>query len=365
MIDIKSSLKNIDYIILGLVLILMFWGVLNIYSASFHEYKNLYLKQLFYVFLSIFIMLSISFLDYRKFIHFSIVFYVIGLLLLIAVKLFGVTILGAKRWINIGFMVLQPSEFFKFIMIALVSEYLGNKELPIKLKDIFIILILLAIPFILIKSQPDLGTALSVAFPVLFILFLAGINRWIIIVGILSIIILSPFVWFHLADYQKDRIKAFLNPESDPLGSAYHIIQSKIAVGSGQLFGKGFLEGTQSKYYFLPEQHTDFIFATIGEEWGFVISSILVLIYLILGLRIFYFGYLVKDKTAKFFCYGTASLILMQSFINIAMNTGLAPVVGIPLPFVSYGGSSLLTFSILIGTVLSIIRIYKKEKLHF
>jgi rod shape determining protein RodA len=281
------------------------------------------------------------------------------------VKFFGVSILGAKRWINLGFFQLQPSEVAKFSMIIFSAYFISNTKLPLSFKDFLKIIGLSAIPFMLIYSQPDLGSAILVVLPVLVIVFLAKFNIKYIIVFVLTGIISSPFMWTHLKDYQKNRIIAFLNPENDPKGTAYHIIQSKIAIGSGMLTGKGYLQGSQSKYYFLPEQHTDFIYATIGEEWGFVVSFLILTAYFILSLRIFYIGVKTNELFGKFLCYGIASIIGFQVFINIAMNVGMAPVVGVPLPFLSYGGTALITFSLMIMMVLNIEYINKKEGFRF
>ncbi len=357
--------KRIDFLILISVLFLISWGVLNIYSASINEYTNLYLKQLIFGVVSVLILIVFIFIDYRKILNYSIHLYIIGIASLVFVKFFGITILGAKRWINLGFINLQPSEFMKFIVLMVVAFMLENKSLPISIKDAGKIFAVALLPSYLTLIQPDLGTALTIMFPVLFIVFLAEIDKKYIIGALTTVIALSPFVWNHLKDYQKNRILAFINPDADPLGSAYHILQSKIAIGSGMIFGKGYLHGTQSKLSFLPEQHTDFIFATIGEEWGFVVSFLLITIYLVLVLRIFYWGSVIKNLSGKFICYGAGGLIFLQSFINIAMTLGFAPVVGITLPFLSYGGSSLLTFSLIIGLVLSVVSVYKKERLQF
>lgn len=362
--NIKNLFSLYDPIILFIVFFLIFWSVLNVYSATFHEYSNLYIKQAIFGIIGIFIILIMPFIDYRKLLNISPYIYGIGIILLIGVMVFGKTILGAKRWIYLGFFMLQPSELMKFVMILITAHLLDEKE-KITLKDILTVLIITVVPILLILKQPDLGTSIMVLLPVLVILFTAGLPKKYIFGAITLFIILAPFIWQHLKDYQKKRILAFLNPEADPYGSAYHIVQSKIAIGSGQLTGKGFLEGTQSKLFFLPEQHTDFIFATIGEEWGFIVSSLIVLLYLILGVRIVYWGLKVKHLAAKYICYGAAGLITLQAFINISMTVGFAPVVGITLPFISYGGTSLITFSLIVGLVLSVIAEYKREKIHF
>jgi len=356
-----------DLVLIVLTLFLIGWGILNIYSATIHEYHNLHIKQMVYGIAGILIIFLMPLINYRKLLVLSPFIYLIGVGLLLAVIFVGTTILGAKRWISLGIFTLQPSEFMKFVIILITAYILGqNREKEkLEIKAVFMVLFVVFIPFVLTLRQPDLGTAITLLIPVIGMLFIGGLDKKLIAGTAVALAIASPFIWEHLADYQKKRILAFVNPESDPFKSAYHILQSKIAVGSGQLTGKGFLQGTQSKLFFLPEQHTDFIFATIGEEWGFILSFTIILIYLLVGLRIIYWGTKVKDIEGKYICFGAATLIITQAFINIAMTIGLAPVVGITLPFLSYGGSSMLTFSLIIGLVLGVVRIHKKEKLHF
>ena len=362
--NIKKFLLIYDPIILLIVIFLIFWSILNVYSATFHEYSNLHIKQAVFGIFGIILMLLLPLIDYRKLLNISPYLYLGGVILLLGVMFFGKTILGAKRWINLGFFMLQPSELMKFIMILTVSHMLDDKK-SITIKDIIAVLVITAIPIVLILKQPDLGTSIMVLLPVLVILFTAGLPKKYIFGATGLFILLAPFIWQHMKEYQKKRILAFLNPEADPYGSAYHILQSKIAIGSGELTGKGFLKGTQSKLFFLPEQHTDFIFATIGEEWGFIMSALIVILYLILGIRIIIWGLRIKHLAGRYICFGSAGLITLQAFINISMTVGFAPVVGITLPLVSYGGTSLITFCLIIGLVLSVIAEYKREKIHF
>ncbi|MEZ0323419.1 MAG: rod shape-determining protein RodA [Hydrogenothermaceae bacterium] len=357
------SFKDYDRFVLSITVFLLLWSVINIYSASFHEFSNLYIKQIVFVSISLLIILFLpKFMDYRKILEISLFLYIIGVVLLILVKIFGTTILGAKRWINLGFFQLQPSEIMKVIVILTTSHFLSRLELPLSLKGFFKIMFLVGIPFVLIKTQPDLGSAILILLPVLFMVFFAGFKSKYILILNTIVLISLPIVWHFLEDYQKNRIIAFFNPDAYSKEFAYQIIQSIIAVGSGQLTGKGFLEGSQSKYYFLPEQHTDFIFATIGEEWGFVVSAGLVLVYFFLSLKILYTGYRLTDIGGKFICYGIGSLIGSQAFINIAMNIGLFPVVGVPLPFLSYGGTALIVFSTMIAIYQNIYFLDKKNK---
>ena len=355
-------LKTLDPLLIISVLFIVFWGVLNMYSATVHEFKYLYIKQGIFAFIGILSAFIVSSIDYKKIVNFSIIFYIAGIILLVAVHLWGKTILGATRWISLGPVNLQPSEFMKLIMILVTARILGHIHGNITLVDILKVIFLTSIPIALILKQPDLGTSIMVLLPVLVGLFTANIPKKYIVSSIILAVISSPFIWSHLKDYQKARILAFLKPESDPFGTAYNIIQSQIAIGSGEIFGKGFLQGTQSKLFFLPEQHTDFIFSTIGEEWGFIISATIVFLYLFIGLRIIYWGNKTEDLTGKYICYMTGSLITFQAFINIAMTMGLAPAVGIPLPMISYGGSSLITFLTLIGIVLNIVKQTKEKQ---
>jgi len=236
---------------------------------------------------------------------------------------------------------------------------------PINLKDVVLVFLVVFIPFVIVLKQPDLGTALSILFPSLVIIFLGNLDKKFIIGAVALAIIAMPYIYSSLKDYQKKRILALLNPEADPTGIAYQMLQSQIAVGSGKLTGKGFLQGTQSKLSFLPEKHNDFIFATISEEWGFIVSALIVLLFWFLSIRIFLWGKKVDETPARFICYGIGAVIFFQSFVNIGMNIGLAPVVGLTLPFLSYGGSSMIAFSLMIGTVLSVVRDYKEKKVHF
>lgn len=357
------SFREYDRFVLFITVFLLLWSVVNIYSASSHEFSKLYIKQIVFVSISLLIIIFLpKLVDYRKILELSLFLYIMGIILLIAVKIFGTTILGAKRWINLGFFQLQPSEIMKVITIITTAHIFSKLELPLNLKDFFKVMFLTAIPFILIKTQPDLGSAILILLPVLFMVFFAGFKSKYILIFNTIFLLSLPILWHFLEDYQKNRIIAFLNPDAYSKEFAYQIIQSVIAVGSGQLTGKGFLEGSQSKYYFLPEQHTDFIFATIGEEWGFVVSAGLVLIYFFLSLKILYTGYRLSEIGGKFVCYGIGSLIGAQAFINIAMNIGLFPVVGVPLPFLSYGGTALLVFSIMIAIYQNIYIIDKRTK---
>ncbi len=365
--NITDKLRQYDLPLIVTTLTIVFWGVLNIYSASFHEYGYLHIKQAVYAFIGIITMFILANIDYRKITNISFLFYLIGVLALISVYFIGTQIYGATRWISLGPVTVQPSEFMKLVVILVTAKILGEIHEGLKIQDILKVLILTLIPVLLTVKQPDLGTGIMILLPALIGLFVAGIKKRYIISSLLVILISAPFIWEHLKPYQKNRILAFIMPEKDPFGVSYNIIQSEIAIGSGKIFGKGYLHGTQSKLYFLPEQHTDFIFSTIGEEWGFLVSATLVFLYLFLGLRILHIGNKSEDLVGKYICYMAGSLITIQAFINIAMTMGLAPAVGIPLPMISYGGSSLIMFLSLIGIVLNVSKKNreKQSKLRF
>jgi rod shape determining protein RodA len=263
--------------------------------------------------------------------------------------------MGAQRWLSLGSFRIQPSEFFKIIWVIILVRIFNdfNKD-RLGIVKIFVKSFLLIPPFVLVFLQPDLGTAGLYVLLWGIVLLFRGIKiRTLITLAVLGIVLLVA-VWGNLHDYQRARVMTLINPASDPFGSGYHIIQSKVAIGSGGLFGKGFLKGTQSQLNFLPEKHTDFVFSVICEEFGFVGGILLIFLFLMLFYRIIQIALITKEVNAKLLCYSVVSLIFLQTFINMAMTVGLVPVVGIPMPFISYGGSAMITFSSLIGIVNSV-----------
>ena len=287
--------------------------------------------------------------------------YLLGLGSLLLVQFFGEISKGAQRWLNIGFMRVQPSEFLKLIMPLTLAAFLSRDTLPPKPLNIIIAFILLAIPTILIILQPDLGTAILVAVSGFIAIFLAGLSFWWIAAGCLAGAVILPIMWnYVLHDYQKQRVLTFINPESDPLGAGYHIIQSKIAIGSGGIYGKGWLQGSQSQLDFLPEPHTDFIFAVLSEEMGLIGFIILILIYLAIIGRCLYITLHARNNFDRILS-GTFTFTLpFYIFINIGMVSGILPVVGVPLPMISYGGTSMIILSITFGVIMSI-HTHKKQ----
>ena len=277
-----------------------------------------------------------------------------GLILLIAVLLVGEEGKGAQRWLNLGVVRFQPSELMKIAVPLLLAAYLAERPLPPTLPRLFICFLMVAIPALLIAKQPDLGTALLIASSGLIVIFLSGISWAVIISFILAAASALPVLWYVMHDYQRQRVLTFLNPESDPLGSGYHIIQSKIAIGSGGLFGRGWLEGTQSQLAFLPERSTDFIFSVIAEEFGLMGVGLLLLLYLAIAGRGLYIAGQAQSSFARLLAGSISLTFLVYVFVNVGMVTGLLPVVGVPLPLVSYGGTSMVTLLAGFGILMSI-----------
>lgn len=280
--------------------------------------------------------------------------YGIGLLLLVAVLLFGHIGKGAQRWLDLGFFRFQPSEIMKLAVPILIAAFLASRPLPPSIWRVLFSLILIGLSALLIARQPDLGTAIMIASSGLIVIFLAGI-RWRILIGFVVLAAsAAPVLWYFMHDYQRRRVLTFLNPESDPLGAGYHIIQSKIAIGSGGLFGQGWLKGTQSNLEFLPERSTDFIFAVIAEEFGLVGAGVLLVLYLLIAGRGLYIASQAQSSFGQLLAGSISITFLVYVFVNVGMVTGLLPVVGVPLPLVSYGGTSMVTLLAGFGILMSI-----------
>ncbi|EGV51110.1 rod shape-determining protein RodA [Candidatus Endoriftia persephone] len=280
--------------------------------------------------------------------------YLTGLLMLTAVLAFGETGKGAQRWLDLGLFRFQPSEMMKLALPMMLAWYLAEKRLPPKKRRLLVAIIMTLLPVLLIAKQPDLGTALLVASAGVFVLFLAGIS-WRLVAGFSALMAaMGPLIWFLMRPYQRQRVMTFLNPENDPLGAGYHTIQAKIAIGSGGIAGKGWLNGTQSHLEFLPERHTDFIFAVISEELGLVGVAALLLLYFFIILRGLYIATQAQNTYSRLLA-GTLTLVFfVYLFVNTGMVTGLLPVVGVPLPLISYGGTSLVTILAGFGMLMSI-----------
>ncbi|WP_404340545.1 rod shape-determining protein RodA [Pseudoalteromonas mariniglutinosa] len=281
--------------------------------------------------------------------------YCLGLLMLIGVLFFGVSSKGAQRWLDLGITRFQPSELMKIAVPMMVAWYIGRNNLPPRMRHLIIGFIIVMVPTFLIKEQPDLGTSILIASSGVFVLFLSGLS-WRLIGFFSAIVALAawPFWHYGMHDYQRQRVLTFLNPESDPLGSGYHIIQSKIAIGSGGIEGKGWLQGTQSQLEFLPERHTDFIFSVLSEEFGLFGVCLLLCMYLFIIGRGLYIAVNAQDAFGKLLAGALTLTFFVYVFVNIGMVSGLLPVVGVPLPLISYGGTSMVTLMAGFGIIMSI-----------
>ena len=350
-----QKLKNFDFILLTCILLLSIISSLTMYSTDggeflFHTKSHVVKLLIFFP-----MMIILSFFHIKVWHDLSYIFYVIILGLLIWVSLYGIKASGSRRWIDLYFINLQPSELMKIAIIACLAKFyhrVGFDRVN-TLQSVMIVLIILILPIMLVISQPDLGTSILIAISGLVVIWLAGLNIKYFIYSFVVIIISMPFVISFLKPYQKLRILTFLDPGRDPLGAGYQIIQSKIAVGSGGITGKGFLKGTQSYLEFLPEKHTDFIFTLFAEEHGLAGSLGLLLIYIIIIYRVMKIGSISRSYFAKLFCYGFGTSIFFYIVINMSMVLGLLPIVGSPLPIMSYGGSSMLTTMIGFAIVMS------------
>ena len=350
-----QKVKNLDFILLFCLILLSIVSVLVMYSTDggqvLYHTKSHFIKLL--TFFSL--MMVISFFNIRLWHITSYFIYFIILLLLIWVSTYGIKVSGSQRWINLYFIVLQPSELMKIGIILCLAKYYHRLKIDNinSFTSILVALSIILVPIILVLSQPDLGTSILIALSGLIILWLAGVKMKYFFISFITFLISLPFIISFLKPYQKLRILTFLDPDRDPLGAGYQIIQSKIAIGSGGLSGKGFLKGTQSYLEFLPEKHTDFIFTLFSEEFGFIGSICLLLIYSIIIIRVIRIGVISRSDFAKLFCFGFAFAIFVYIVVNLCMVLGLLPIVGSPLPILSYGGSSMLATMIGFGIVLS------------
>jgi len=355
----RRLIMNFDWTLLSTVVIISALGVFNLYSSTYPhtgEGTPLYLKQIFWLVLGMgFMILTLAF-DYRTFIRYAYLFLLFCLLLLFLVMIFGRVTSGSQRWLPLGFFSFQPSEITKIALILSLTRFFTREDNfhGYRLRDLLIPFLFLGVPVFLVFKQPDLGTVVLLFLIFVSILAFIGLHprAWITLgIGWAA---LTPLIWYFLKDYQKKRLLTFLNPDLDPLKTGYHIIQSKIAVGSGTFFGKGFLKGTQSQLHFLPEQHTDFIFSVLAEEWGFGGCFILLLLMLFLISKGVKIAHTSKDQAGALLAIGLSAMLFWQTFINIGMVIGLVPVVGVPLPLLSYGGTSAITTLVGIGILMNI-----------
>jgi rod shape determining protein RodA len=348
------SARDLDWPLVALALILCAIGVVQIFSATYEsEFSNAWWKQLVWVGLGLLAMWIFASLDYHHLLDRVPALYVSSLILLIAVLLFGAQIFGSRRWIPIyGGLRLQVSEFVKLVIILLVARCLAEwKSEQIEVGSLLRLAGLVLAPMALVMKQPDLGTALTYVAILATGLFLAGLS-WRYWLGFaLLALVLVPAAWTQLKDYQKERIYSFINPGHDPRGSGYQVIQSKIAVGAGGLWGQGTTQGSQTQLRFLPVPHTDFIFSAFGEEHGFVGVVVALGLYLLLLMQIVHNAQTAPDRAGMYLCMGVAGLLLFQILVNVGMVVGRMPVTGLPLPFMSYGGSNTISVFAMLGMV--------------
>lgn len=362
-------IKKIDFTLILVIVLICIIGILMVGSAT-HNYvggsRGFIKTQISSIILGICAIVFIMFFDYNTFARFYIPIYIICNGMLLAVLVFGKgkETWGANRWLRIAGFQFQPADFVKIgIVICLAKIIVDNKDNIHQLSTVIKLVAFTAVPMVLILAQPDLGTTMAFAFFGFGMLFIAGLRyKHILISGLLGILSL-PFLWMKLEGYQRTRILVFMNPEMDPMGSGYHILQSKLAVGSGMLFGKGLFKGSQTQYGFLPERHNDFIFSVIAEELGFIGVAVLILLYAIMLIRCINIARDAKDDFGAYLVIGNTFMLAFHIFANIAMTIGLMPVTGKPLPLVSYGGTFMLANMIAIGLILNVNM--RRDKINF
>lgn len=340
-------------LLLGLIAVMLF-GLIVMYSASGQNVAMMD-RQAMRMVLALGVMIVLAQISPRTYEAFAPFLFVVGVALLLGVLFFGESSKGAQRWLNLGFIRFQPSELLKLAVPLMVAKYIGKKPLPPSFKTLVISLILVGVPTILIAKQPDLGTSILIAASGIFVIFLAGLSWRYIFSAAVTVSAFAPILWFFLMrEYQKVRVRTLFNPESDPLGAGYHIIQSKIAIGSGGVSGKGWLHGTQSQLEFLPERHTDFIFAVIAEEWGMLGILALFSLYLFIIGRGLYLASQSQSAFGRMMAGSVMLSFFVYIFVNVGMVSGILPVVGVPLPLISYGGTSMVTLMAGFGILMSI-----------
>jgi rod shape determining protein RodA len=351
------TLSTVDINFLGTALVLAAIGCLLIYSATYFTDPSLqtFRKQMLWVAIGVALMILFVLIDYHVFFDIAPILYVVGIIFLVYLLLWGKVTANVKSWIHIGTFQFQPAEFMKIFTALMLAKYFdSNDRAYLDLRSFAKAIGIIALPVLLILVQPDFGTAASF-FPLFAVAMFFGGIRWRIwVLAALVLIIALPVGWVMLKPYQKDRIVTFLNPDRDPLGKGYQVTQAKIAIGSGGIHGKGFKQGTQAKLEYLPARHTDFIFAVLGEEWGFIGVTIVLGLYLFLIVQALTFAKNARDRGGTFLVICLISFFIFHVLINVSMQIGLLPTTGIPLPLVSYGGSSTMMFLIAIGLMANV-----------
>jgi rod shape determining protein RodA len=356
----RRILLHFDWTLLALALAIAGLGLISIMSASYggqdRALHPLVIRQAIWIAAGTVVLLVAALLDYRALSSYAYPLYALALVLLAIVDVAGHSTGGSQRWINLGLFKIEPSEIAKIALILVIVRYL--REEPPRggwgLHQLIVPVVLIAIPAVLVLKQPDLGSTLLLLFASATLIFVAGLKWRTMTVLALAALLAAPLAWNHLKPYQRQRLVSFVNPEADPLGSGYHIIQSEIAIGAGGPFGKGYMKGTQSRLNFLPEQSTDFIFAVFAEEFGFAGSVVLLGLYGAIIARGIWIARHARDRYGALLAIGITSIIFWQLAINVGMATGMLPIVGITLPLMSYGGSSMLTMMGALGILISV-----------
>ncbi len=353
----KRLLTHIDFAVLGLTITLAIIGLISIYSATYSNNPATYTRAQYWFIISLVLLTGAVVVNYHFLERYAYIIYGGSIVLLLLVFAIGKSSGGAQRWLDLGFLSLQPSETAKIALIIMLARHFSLKNLAgrgLDIKDLIVPGLIFIAPFFLIMKQPDLGTSIILLSIFCSMTLVVGIRlRTIIAIGV-ALSAIMPFAWMSLKDYQKARLTSFLNPGRDPFGSGYHLLQSKIAIGSGGFLGKGYTGGTQGKLMFLPEHHTDFIFSILAEEWGFIGASIVIFIFFALILKGLGAAASSKDRFGFLLAFGISAMLFWHVVINIAMVTGLLPVVGVPLPFISYGGSFLAVIMTSMGLIINI-----------
>ncbi|MBI2360584.1 MAG: rod shape-determining protein RodA [Deltaproteobacteria bacterium] len=355
----RRLISHFDWGLFGLTVAFVFVGILTVYSATYspiQEQANLASKQFYWFLIGLFAMLAATMVDYHNFERLAYPCYALSLGLLVLVLFIGSFGGGSQRWINLGFFALQPSEPTKLAIVLVLAKYLQYDEpaTGFRLRDLWWPALIAAPLMILTLIQPDLGTAVILSLVFVSVVLMGGLRLRSFSYLVAAGLTLLPIAWQFLKAYQQRRILTFLNPDLDPLGAGYHVIQSKIAIGSGKLLGKGYLHGTQNQLEFLPAQHTDFVFSVFAEEWGFLGCAILVALYFVLIMLALKVVARARERFGALLVFGMLSIVFWQVTINVAMVAGLLPVVGIPLPFFSYGGSSLVSMMTAMGIIINV-----------
>jgi rod shape determining protein RodA len=355
----RRLVTHFEWPLLCICLLIAGCGLLTIFSATYvpgSSISSYVVRQASWIGVGLVFLLLTLAIDYRILDRFGLLVYAGVLALLILVPLIGSSGGGARRWLSLGPVSIQPSEFMKVALVIVMAAYLhrwaGDRRLAIR--RLILPALLIAVPAYLVLAQPDLGTVIVICATAFMVLLFAGFPLRLVLLAVLVMGPALPYAWNHLKPYQRQRIVSYVNPQSDPLGAGYHARQSKIAIGSGMVYGKGYLRGTQNQLRFLPEHHTDFVFSVFAEEWGFLGTAVLLALYVALLVRGAMIAFRARDNLGALLAAGLTATIVMQAAMNLAMTTGLLPVVGITLPFLSYGGSSMLALMVSVGLIMNV-----------